>query len=64
MKRIEASNHDTYNNPEYLELDKEDTLNRDQVDDIVEKEDKLDLELQAIDPSHETINERQIGNRK
>lgn len=63
MLSLEASNS-SHNNPLYDALDHEDMHNREQVDAIVEQEDRLDEELKAIDPSHETINERQIGNRR
>lgn len=62
MTSLEES-HNTHNNPNYIELYNEDMVNLEQVDAIVEKEDILDLELKAIDPSHETINDQQLGNR-
>lgn len=64
MRSLQAShNTNIHNNPEYVALDQEDMVNREIIDAITEKEDNLDLELKAIDPSHETINERQTGQR-
>jgi hypothetical protein len=60
MLSLEASNN-SHNNPVYDALDQEDMHNRELVDAIVEEEDRLDLELKAIEPSHVTVNEAQMG---